>query len=545
MCTIILNYLSHCFKCCSRPSKIGNLLPFRLFHNSNPTTQNSIGQTQRPQLNSNGSYSSGSSTTFELNQNDDTCSSNGFIYEKYDDDLIAVSSPLRPNQHGLKPQSISPSFALPSNYYFRTLESPKSAPTSTASNWSRQSSQRSRSLSPAKRNYRRLSSTSILTKSSINLNDALSSQNDTYESQSQISSSDGSSTVTQALPSEVPKGLTNLGNTCYMNAVIQSLYSISAFRNLILRSYHGKSLTSGLNDLFKTMKSSSGSVSPANFKYAFSRYQSKFSGFGQQDAQEFLRYLINGVHEELNLASRRSRRSPLAGKSPKTANEAWTQYRDIVDDSPLVDIVVGQLCSTIICSVCQNKSLCWDPFWDLSLPLSRRRHSCNLSDVMADFTAKETLDSDERPICETCKKATKSTKQISVCRLPQVMILHLKKFTNDGYKLTSPEVKIDRMLPVDGCNYHLTACISHHGHSSSSGHYTSHCKYSSSWFHFNDDRWVHSLQYHSYVNLPALTFLSNHQLPGSKMSRALSTAPNYLMLMYYSIHSNCSHLRPQ
>lgn len=229
-------------------------------------------------------------------------------------------------------------------------------------------------------------------------------------------------------------------------------------------------------------------MSAANFKYTFSRHQAKFSGLGQQDSQEFLRYLINGIHEELNQARKRIRCSTLP-KPPKTADEAWRQYRDIVDDSPLVDIVVGQLCSTIVCGQCQNKSYCWDPFWDLSLPLNRSRYSCKLSDVVQDFTAKETLDNDERPICSQCKKATKSTKQIKVCRLPPVMILHLKKFTNDGYKLTSPEVSIDKVLTFnDNTQYNLTACISHHGHSCSSGHYTAHCKYSSSWFHFNDDR---------------------------------------------------------
>lgn len=293
--------------------------------------------------------------------------------------------------------------------------------------------------------------------------------------------------ISEPLPSGVPQGLVNLGNTCYMNAVIQSLYSVDSFRNLILRASHDRTLTAELSDLFKSMKNSSNPVSPANFKYAFSRYQSKFSGLGQQDAQEFLRYLINGVHEEYNQASRRPRRS-IPPKAPKTADEAWQQYRDIVDDSPLVDLVVGQMSSTIVCSICQNKSYCWDPFWDLSLPLVRGRHSCKLSEVVQDFTTKETLDSDERPICSNCKKATKSTKQIDLHRLPQLMILHLKKFTNDGYKMTRPEIKIDKTLTFNNATYALTACISHHGHSSSSGHYTSHCKYSSRWFHFNDDR---------------------------------------------------------
>lgn len=233
------------------------------------------------------------------------------------------------------------------------------------------------------------------------------------------------------------------------------------------------------------MKRSAGPVSPTSFKQAFSRHQSKFLGLGQQDAQEFLRYLINELHEEMN----HPRRSSVSAKTPKTAAEAWSLYRDKVDDSPLVDIVVGQMCSSIVCSVCQHKSQCWDPFWDLSLPLSRGRRSCSLEDVMQDFTAREILDSNEKPMCSNCKKATRSTKQISLCRLPQLLILHLKKFTNDGYKMTSPDVRIVDSLIFNGdTTFTLVACISHHGHSSSSGHYTCHCKYSNKWYHFNDDR---------------------------------------------------------
>jgi len=303
-----------------------------------------------------------------------------------------------------------------------------------------------------------------------------------------------------------------------MNASIQALYSLDSFRDLItsdrrLASGESKILTNELKDLFIEMRdnskrrsasSISSPISPSNFKNTFARYHSKFFGLGQQDAQEFLRYLINGIHEESNQATKRSRRkSPIRQGSsatschgPKNSNEAWSQYRSIVDDSPFVDILVGQLCSTITCSQCKNKSSCWDPFWDLSLPLTigqfgRSRYSeCSLLDLLNEFTAKETLDSDERPVCESCKKATKSTKQISLARLPQVLILHLKKFSNDGYKLSSPDVKIETTLRFKDSTvtYHLKACISHHGHSSNSGHYTSHCEYANRWFHFDDER---------------------------------------------------------
>lgn len=239
------------------------------------------------------------------------------------------------------------------------------------------------------------------------------------------------------------------------------------------------------------MGDSSAPINPRSFHGAFSRrHQAKFTEYHQQDAQEFLRYLINTIHDESNYVSKHPRYRTQPPRSPKTAEEAWNQYREIVDDSSFVDLLVGQICSTIICCTCHGKSLCWDPFWDLSLPLQRRRYdfSLKLSDVIEDFCSEETLDGDDRPICANCKRATRSTKQIRLCRLPQLLILHLKKFSNHGYKLTSPEVKVETTLNLNGIHYNLKACVSHHGFSSSSGHYTSHCRYSTSWYHFNDER---------------------------------------------------------
>lgn len=69
-----------------------------------------------------------------------------------------------------------------------------------------------------------------------------------YDDDDDVTSSSwwqSAASVTEPLPSGVPRGLVNLGNTCYMNAVIQALYSVDSIRNLILRASHDKLLTSG------------------------------------------------------------------------------------------------------------------------------------------------------------------------------------------------------------------------------------------------------------------------------------------------------------
>ncbi|KAG9509775.1 Ubiquitin carboxyl-terminal hydrolase 2, partial [Fragariocoptes setiger] len=324
-------------------------------------------------------------------------------------------------------------------------------------------------------------------------------------------------------PGDLARGLTNLGNTCYMNAVLQALYSIDAFRSLILRSC-GKSLCNELRNLFRKMRidsdtdcnytsSYSDSVSPSEFRQSFARAHARhksFAGFGQHDAQEFLRYLVSACHDELNVAS------PSTCSSNNTeiasADEAWRSYRRRVDDSALVDLFVGQLRSTIECSECSNRSHCWDPFWDLALSLGSSNNSLggsyssrstllssatsskvsSVADALALFCAKETLDDNERPYCSRCCRATRATKLITIERAPRVLVLQLKKFTNDGYKLHSSALTVENRLQLETTggrhvDYSLRSCISHHGYSATSGHYTcTSCYGDTRWFHFND-----------------------------------------------------------
>ena len=68
--------------------------------------------------------------------------------------------------------------------------------------------------------------------------------------------------------------------------------------------------------------------------------------------------------------------------------------------------------------------------------------------------------------------------------------IDLKRFTNEGYKLSSPLLLVDPKICIKNKSkiYSLYACVCHHGSSSRSGHYTAYCQVDNRWFHFNDER---------------------------------------------------------
>jgi ubiquitin carboxyl-terminal hydrolase 2/21 len=79
---------------------------------------------------------------------------------------------------------------------------------------------------------------------------------------------------------------------------------------------------------------------------------------------------------------------------------AWSRYLQF-DNSKIVDIFVGQLKSTLTCTVCNHKSVTFDPFWDLSVSLPPNilsTESVNLTECLALFTKEEVLDGDEKVV---------------------------------------------------------------------------------------------------------------------------------------------------
>lgn len=167
-------------------------------------------------------------------------------------------------------------------------------------------------------------------------------------------------------------GLRNIGNTCFMNSVLQCLSHTSELTRYlrtkvdISTTTKDQRIVSEFAKLIKEMWTAGNrSVTPSELKSAVSCKHRMYSGCAQQDAQEFLRFFLDSLHCALN-AGTTGQKLEIDDNltNNKKADLTWDWYSK-VENSIIKDLFVGQLKSSLKCTVCGNTSVTFDPFWDL------------------------------------------------------------------------------------------------------------------------------------------------------------------------------------
>eukprot|EP01156_Anaeramoeba_ignava_P006014 Anaeramoba_ignava/a347512_181.p1 GENE.a347512_181~~a347512_181.p1 ORF type:complete len:814 (-),score=231.02 a347512_181:166-2607(-) len=180
-------------------------------------------------------------------------------------------------------------------------------------------------------------------------------------------------------------GLSNLGNTCFMNSGLQCLFHsmplvhyflTDEYKNHINKTnpigMKGK-LAKQFGALAKAIWSSSpfGSLSPRNLKFVIGQFASQFMGYGQQDSQELIGFLLDGLHEDLNKIIKKPlpQEVKTENKSDEELSRDFWSAHVARNDSVIVDIFQGQVKSRLHCPKCSKISITFDPVMYYSLPL--------------------------------------------------------------------------------------------------------------------------------------------------------------------------------
>uniref|UniRef100_A0A1A7YU02 ubiquitinyl hydrolase 1 n=1 Tax=Iconisemion striatum TaxID=60296 RepID=A0A1A7YU02_9TELE len=196
------------------------------------------------------------------------------------------------------------------------------------------------------------------------------------------------------------KGLSNLGNTCFFNAVIQNLSQTQLLREILNKVTKEKmsleikacasldleplqveldqpgSLTLAMCKLLNEIQESKkGVVTPRDLFTQVCKKAARFKGFQQQDSQELLRYLLDGMRaEELKRVSTGVMETLKESKKDADGEQLKALAKDYEKNGfpkNFVDQVFGgEMTSTIMCQQCRTVSVVTEVFLDLSLPVS-------------------------------------------------------------------------------------------------------------------------------------------------------------------------------
>ncbi|XP_022102981.1 ubiquitin carboxyl-terminal hydrolase 37-like [Acanthaster planci] len=230
------------------------------------------------------------------------------------------------------------------------------------------------------------------------------------------------------------QGFSNLGNTCYMNAILQSLFALDRFtmdvlNGSLLHLMQKDSLYKALASLFfaKQRNQSPDRVGThlRRVKQAISSTATRFSGFMQHDAQEFLCQCLDQLKEDWEEAKQKTD-APPGDRSPQT------EGKESLEDPhpcPVVQNFEFEVLHSIVCKQCGEVVTKEEQFYSLSLDMPRRSSTNPVGSVqtaLEQFFHAETI---EYACSEcNCKQATVTH---TFTRLPRVMIIHLKRYRFD------------------------------------------------------------------------------------------------------------------
>ena len=278
-------------------------------------------------------------------------------------------------------------------------------------------------------------------------------------------------------------GLMNIGNTCYMNSILQMFLNIQEIKDIFLselrskeeeikfyefiinkkKTNNGELISEFINLLKEKYVKNKKTITPKKFKEICGLYNETFKGYEQQDAHDFYTFLVDNLHEDTNIKSNSSNKQikeesdTIDTTETELSNEYWANtIRN--NASYIYGLFFGQLKSTLTCSECNKNKLKYENFSALELPIPEGgkiiieiilfRLPCTLSpfykiDTNRNYTHNnnKNINTSETSLIAHLKKQNNNNKSTKKNNINIMNNNHDKELNNDLIKNNSSNVR--------------------------------------------------------------------------------------------------------
>jgi ubiquitin C-terminal hydrolase len=311
-------------------------------------------------------------------------------------------------------------------------------------------------------------------------------------------------------------GLTNLGNTCFLNSTMQVLshtyelnnfLEMSTYKNKLNNKYDSALLIEW-DELRKLLWKENCIVSPFKFvktvqKLATLKGQDMFTGFNQNDLPEFLIFVTDCFHNAISREVNMTINGKIENEKDEIAVKCFERIKQMYQNeySEIWKIFYGMHVS-ILENVLTGKkiSITPEPFFIINLPIPLNNKCPSLLDCFNLYVEYELMDGENSIEIEESGEKVSAKKSISFWSLPQILVIDIKRFnmTNKINTMKKNQVMVD--FPLENLDlseyvigydkssyvYDLYGVCNHSG-SLLGGHYTAFVKnINNKWYHYND-----------------------------------------------------------